>query len=133
MWKTEVLWKILDYFVFEMFPMIWHQFVGENKPCDDMAEEKLWSSFRGFFICGHDFCPFGQLINDHHYVIIVVQWCGVAYHEFYAPFSNGACYDYYVQGSYKGSCLVSIALASLTYFDCLDVVMENGGLEVTHM
>jgi hypothetical protein len=41
-------------------------------------------------VCGHGFCPFGEIVNDHNYVIMIGRRRGFTCSKINAPFRKGA-------------------------------------------
>lgn len=71
--ETKVLGYILKENSFEMFTMVRNQLLGKAKHCYDMVKEKQCSGFHVVIICGNFFCPFGEIINGNHNVLMVFE------------------------------------------------------------
>jgi len=80
--------KLLKHYILEIFSMIRDYLLGEPKMSNDMIVEELGDIVYHVVEHWHDLDPFGEVINDHDYVLVAfIEW-GIVHNKVDAPLAK---------------------------------------------
>ena len=94
--------------------MVRNELEWYSKPGYDVIEEKTRCSVSGVVESGHNFSPFGEVVDNDNNVFVTIAGGGITSHKVDAPFTKGACSNDRVKKSRGSSVFIGVELTLLT-------------------